>query len=252
MVARLLVLAAGLLFSGIANAWFFFWIPLPGNKAFDTDPDSIVVSPSDRTLGQCAGLHLNQAQKGMSSGTFVDRYPGAPPPEPPTQTPESKFHSDMADMALERALEKDKVKSLAEAISVRWGRVGSADQKAGRQYSIALIRACNSVDIPWRYSDFQQWQAGQDEKKRLREEAERKRIQEERAKATPAAAQLVGSVDFMAEARKSAQALGCMAAEVQLAGAEQSELLFVARCSNGGQLTMKCVTSPFSCAPRSR
>jgi len=49
-----------------------------------------------------------------------------------------------------------------------------------------------------------------------------------------------GSIDFVAEARKSARILGCPTDDVQLKGAENSELIFLARCPTGQDLTLAC------------
>ncbi|HUK05943.1 MAG TPA: hypothetical protein VLV90_12780, partial [Burkholderiales bacterium] len=146
------------LFSSAAHAWFFFFIPTGAiQKAMETDPDTISVSASDRTLGQCAGYHLNQAQRGMSPkvGRSLDATGGGMTQEEPRQTPESKYHSDMADVALQKSAEHDTVKKLGEAYSVRWSRVASAgDIQVNRQYGVNLARGCRSNDIPVLFSEF--------------------------------------------------------------------------------------------------
>jgi len=53
--------------------------------------------------------------------------------------------------------------------------------------------------------------------------------------ATPAPA-----LDFAAEARKSARILGCTGGDVRVAGAERGNVLFVAACGGGRELTLTC------------
>jgi hypothetical protein len=253
---QIVTLTAGVLSSGAVNAWFFF-IPTGAiQRAMEIDPDSIVVSQGDRAIGQCAGYHLNQAQKGMSPATTREPSSVGMPTQQtaPTQTPESKFHSDMADVALQRSSEKDKVKSLAEAYSVRWGRVASADRQANLQYGANLARGCVSNDIPLRFAAYPAWQTQQEEKKRQQAEEERKRAEaievektraraEEAAKAESKAAPIAASssnVDYVAEARKSARILGCSASDVKVTGAENNNILMAANCGTGQVLQLTC------------
>ena len=183
-VTRKLILAAcavgAQLVSSAAHAWFFFFIPTGAiQKAMETDPDTISVSAADRTIGQCAGYHLNQAHKGMTPpvSRSLDGTGGGMIQQEPKQTPESKYHSDMADVALQKALDKDKVKQLGEAYSVRWSRVASAgDIQVNRQYGVTLASGCRSADIPVLYSEYSGWQSRQEDVKRRQAEEERNRI----------------------------------------------------------------------------
>ena len=129
----------------------FAWIIIPIGaiaRALETDPDSISVSATDRTLGKCAGLHVNQARKhSTSQSAFPDDIKDRP------ESPETVFHSNMANFAVERATDKDKVKDLANAYSVRWARVAGADIHANRAYGADLAKACIQQDIPLRSKD---------------------------------------------------------------------------------------------------
>ncbi len=258
MIRPKVLLAAtvvGLSISTAANAWFFFFIPTGAiQKAMETDPDTIAVSTSDRAFGQCAGFHLNQTKKGMSAGgANRDVTNPAAIPQAPTQTAESKFHSDMADIALQRSSEKDKVKSLAEAYSVRWGRVASSDRQSNLQYGANLAKGCYSNDMPLRFSEYPAWQARQENRKRQQAEEESKRIQaaeeekrlraEEIAKTETkpdAAATNPPGVDYLAEARKSARILGCSTSDVKVTGAENNSILMAANCGIGQELLLTC------------
>lgn len=53
------------------------------------------------------------------------------------------------------------------------------------------------------------------------------------AAATPA-------LDFATEARKSARILGCTGGDVRVAGAERGNVLFIASCGGGRELTLSC------------
>ena len=166
-----------LLVPGNANAWFFIWIPTGAiARALETDPETIMVSAGDRALGKCAGFHVNQVQKfSTRDSPFPDDSREI------TRRPESPggiFHTSMADMAVEKASEKDKVKDLANAYAVRWSRVASADINANRQYGADLARGCIQNNIPFRIADYSAWQAQQNEKKRGQVEEERTRAEE--------------------------------------------------------------------------
>ena len=180
-----------LLVSGNANAWFFIWIPTGAiARALETDPDTITVSLGDRALGKCAGFHVNQVQKfSTRDSPFPDdsseiiRRP---------ESPGGIFHTNMADMAVEKASEKEKVKHLANTYAVRWSRVASADINANRQYGADLARGCIQNDIPFRIADYAAWQARQDatrgqigeEHRRAAETQERLRVEEEARRAS--------------------------------------------------------------------
>jgi hypothetical protein len=250
-IAALLVCLSS---SNIANAWFIF-IPTGAIvRAMETDPDSIVVSNSDKLFGQCAGYHVNQAQRGLTRGNQRDVTNPAAIPQETTRTAESQFHSDMADIALARSSDKDKVKSLAEAYSVRWGRVASADREANLQYGRNLAQGCFSNDIPLRHSDYPAWQTRQEEKKRQQAEVERKRLEaaaeeqrrlraEEASKVEPrvtSTSTTTPTIDYMMEAKKSARILGCSTNDVRITGAENNNVLMSASCGTGQDLLLVC------------
>ncbi|OGA44916.1 MAG: hypothetical protein A3F74_25705 [Betaproteobacteria bacterium RIFCSPLOWO2_12_FULL_62_58] len=244
-----------LLVSGNANAWF---IVIPTGaiaRALETDPDTIVVSSADRALGKCAGLHVNQGQKfSTSQSPFPDDVTTRP------ESPEAIFHGNMANMAVEKASEKDKVKDLANAYSARWGRVAGADLNANRAYGADLARGCMQNDIPLRTSDYTAWQAKQEETKRRAMEEERIRAEEtqKRLRAEEEARQARAAIkaspppepiqvssppkniDYTAEARKSARILGCATEDVRVIGIEVQNILFSAKCETGQSLVLTC------------
>lgn len=249
-----------LLVSGNASAWFIF---IPGSaiqRALETDPDSITVSFGDRALGKCAGLHVNQAQK---FSTNQSSFPaGAEDSSPRPESAETVFHANMADVAAEKAFEKDKVRDLARAYSTRWGRVAGADLNANRAYGADLARNCIQNDIPIRIADYPAWQTRQDEKKlrqmdeerrRAEEMQQRLRVEEEARRAslvrketpppdTPAIQTLPPSknVDFTAEARKAARILSCATEDVRVIGIDGQNILFSADCEAGQTLVLTC------------
>ena len=259
MIRNLLiaVFAVSVLMSaGAAHAWFFF-IPTGAiQRAMETDPDSIAASALDRLLGQCAGYHLNQAQRGMSRPMErnLDGTGSGMPQQEVKQTPESKFHSSMADAALKKSAEADKVKQLAEAYSVRWGRVASAgDQGVNRQYGGNLARGCLSNDIPVRFVDYAAWQSRQedasrrqaeDARKRAEDEQQQRRQREQEVARSDAKTQSVSSagpsIDYIAEGKKSARILGCPTDDVKVVGAESNNVLVTAVCPNGAALDLTC------------
>ena len=248
-------LLVALVFSTDALAWII--IPIGAiARALETDPDSIGVSAADRALGKCAGLHVNQARKASTSqSAFPDDDPGSRP-----ESPESIFHSNMANVVVEKSSEKDKVKDLANAYSVRWGRVAGADLNANRAYGADLARGCMQNDIPLRSSDYPAWQARQAEKKRGQIEEDRTRAEEtqkrlrseEKATRDSAAIKAVPpreaiqvssppkNIDYTAEARKSARILGCVTEDVRVIGIEVQNILFSAKCETGQVLVLTC------------
>src|SRR5258706_7115596 len=236
------VILAGLLSSSAANAWFIF-IPTGAiRKAMETDPATVAVSPADRSLGQCAGLHVNQARKGMGNAdTYGDERYQSGPPRTSTTSPESKFHSDIADFALLRATDKDKVKSVAEAYSVRWSRVAGADRQANLQYGANLVRGCRQNDLPVRFTEFTAWQARQEEKKKQPAADESRPVDtaSSEQKATPVSLSTPG-VDYIAEAKKSARILGCPPGDVTVTGKENDNVLVSANCGTGPLLLLTC------------
>jgi hypothetical protein len=240
-----------------ANAWFFF-IPTGAiARALETDPDSVSVSTTDRVLGKCAAYHVNQAQR---FATPTSAFPGEPPrTDPPS--PDATFHRNMAEVAVRKASEQDKVKSLGNAYSVRWGRVAGADINANRAFGADLARGCVQNDIPVRTLDYPIWRARQDEKKQVEAEEERKRVEETRERArieeavrratAPAPVTAVaesvqqvalptGKVDFTLEARKSARILSCATDDVRTVGIEGQNILFAAACGTGETLVLSC------------
>jgi hypothetical protein len=249
---------AGLAISCSSHAWFI-WIPTGAiARALETDPDSVPVSNADRLLGKCAGFHINQAQKfAVSTGTYPgDSQVGAAAAQV-QQTPQSSFHEEMANAAVARAQEQDKVKTLGNAYSVRWGRVAGADRQANLAYGADLARGCQSNGIA---VNFAHWQAQRDEAKRTEE---RRRVQAEedlkRARAEDEAKKAVitsapipvqtsssasppssSGIDFGAEATKSARILGCTATDVKVTGTDGKNILFSAACDSGQPLHLTC------------
>ena len=244
------VLLSGLLYSAPANAWFFF---IPGGliqRALETDPDSIIVNAADRSLGKCAGYHVNQHTKFSHATQIPTDQPGAPPPsrgDPAIAV----FHRDMADLAISKAAEKQKVIDLASAYSTRWGRVASADQNANRAYGTDLVKGCVANDIPYRLADYAVWKERLAEQKRAEEEkraADQKRVRDEADKkalsvASTESAVPASSIDFTSEARKSARILGCSTQEVRVTGTDGKNIFFSATCESGEQLALSCDSS---------
>jgi hypothetical protein len=248
------VLLVTFVLSNDALAWII--IPIGAiARAFETDPDSIVVSAMDRALGKCAGLHVNQARKlSTSQSAFPDDATTRP------DSPQTIFHSNMAEVAVEKASDKNKVKDLANAYSARWARVAGADVSANRAYGADLARGCMQNDIPLRSTDYSAWQARQNDKKsrlieeeRMRDEETQKRLKAEmNARRTgaetnvtpPTQAVQVSSgpknIDFTAEARKSARILGCTTDDVRVIGIEVQNILFTAMCESGQPLVLTC------------
>jgi hypothetical protein len=232
-------------------------------RALETDPDSIAVSSGDRALGKCAGLHVNQARKlARWEGPSSDAAFGGRNQEQQQQSPEFVFHEKMANVVVEKASEKEKVKDLANAYSTRWGRVAGADLQANRTYGADLARNCIQNDIPVRHTDFSAWQARQDDQKRVKQEGERRQAEEvqkrlraeedaRRASLVKAAAQAPAasaetsssapkSIDFSAEAKKSARILGCNSDDVRVVGVEGRNILFSVTCASGQLLDLTC------------
>lgn len=252
---------AFLFYSPRGFAWFI-WIPTGAiAKALEKDPDSIAVSLGDRSIGKCAGYHVNQYKKFAPPLPFGD--------EPLSQqnlNAEALFHREIADLAIARASDKQKVIDLAEAYSTRWSRVAGADLNANRAYGADLAQGCIANRLPYRQADYAAWKARQEDERRAQDEeaqrqaeARRKQLDDERTKAAEAkqrakdeadarrAAPTVAasspsspSIDFAAEARKSARILGCIARDLRVAGAEGSNVLFTVSCESGEALNLTC------------
>lgn len=244
-----------LLWSASASAWFII-IPTGAIKrAFETDPDSIAVSASDRALGKCAGLHVNQGLKYAAYDGQVPDATGGTRLQTVQQPPEYTFHEKMANLAIDKASDKAKVKDLADAYSTRWGRVAGADLNANRAYGADLARGCVQNNIPLRHADYVAWQARQEEQKRAKDDEQRRQAEAVQAKtradeeerqaklmkaASPASSEKTAAVDFVAEARKSARILGCNTDDVRVIGADGSNVLFAAACPNGQAVQLSC------------
>ena len=113
-----------------ANAWFFFWFPLPGGSS--KDPDSIVVSDKDRQVGKCAGYHTNQRRSTAAIQTFSEA---------------------MLEKLIPLAEDKENVKELAGIYDSRWAQAGKVDMQTNRAYGAGLAVACRSLGIPISIAD---------------------------------------------------------------------------------------------------
>src|SRR5262249_23282274 len=139
----------------------------------------------------------------------------------------------------------------------RWGRVASADLSANRAYGQDLARGCAQNNIPVSRQHEAALQARQVEQQRAKEEQDRKqaedaqraRAEEEAkraeltkvvAKAEPSAPQQTTSIDFTAEAKKSAKILGCNSDDVRVVGIDGQNILFAATCPNGQNIALTC------------
>jgi len=250
-----------------SSAWFI-WIPTGAiARALEKDPDKIEVTFADRSLGKCAGYHINQYKGRAAAFPASHDEPGGRSTS--VESPVASFHKEIADLAVAKAADKQKVIDLAEAYSTRWGRVASADINANRAYGADLAQGCVSNSLPFNQLQHAAWKARQEEDK-LRQEEERFRQAEEeriraaeirrkqdeqearsRAEITADSSREVASqaaiaqpqVDFAAEARKSARILGCNARDVKVTGADGRNVLFIAACETGEQLALTCEPS---------
>ena len=242
--------------SGTANAWF---VILPFGaiaRALEVEPDSITVSSQDRALGKCAGLHVNQTRKYMSPAVVSagsDPLSGGGSQGSQTvESPVGSFHRKMADEAVAKASEKDKVRQLADAYSVKWGRAAGVDQQANRAYGADLASACAQSGIAVSFPAWQSQEAAKqkqledDERKRLKAEEDAKRVTpSESARSTPTSTLAHGSspsttVDYSTEAGKAARILGCNTADTRVMGVEGQSIIFRADCGGGQFLTLVC------------
>ena len=249
-----------------ARAWFLF-IPFGAiQRGLETDPDSIVLSASDRLLGKCGGYHVNQAQKFSTADSAFPTDAAAPPAAQLPESAESRFHRKMAEMAVSKSTDKELTAKSARAYGTRWGRVAAADMSANRAYGADLVRGCIQNDIPFRLIDYPSWQTRQQEQhdqksapdqaarreaeemekrteetqKRVLTEDEKKRMLEVTNVTPPLQTVSTGGVDYMAEARKSARILGCVTQDVRVVGVEGQNILFAASCEMGQSLGLTC------------
>ena len=217
-----------------ANAWFFFWFPLPGSSS--KDPDSIVVSAKDRLVGKCAGYHTNQR-----------RLPSAE---------QQSFHEATLDKIILMAEDKEKVQELAGIFDGRWGQAVKVDVKTNRAYGADLASACRNIGIPVTFAEQEaikrQEEARRQEEANRQEEAKRQEeikrqeaakpiVVEEKPSSSLALQSTTSTIiDFNSEARKSARILGCITSDLKVVGAEEKNVLFLASCESGTSLTLSC------------
>ena len=184
----------------------------------------------------------------------------------------------MAELAVQKASEKEKVKELGEAYSTRWSRVAGADRSANLEFGRDLASNCAQNRIPATIAQREEWQKKElenrleeqiqaaEREKVLKAEEEAKRLQtqqeqmlrereqqkaREATKLRPASLTTTtespvtsnakkDEIDFSAEAKKSARILGCITKDVRVTGADGTNVLFKAICNDGSTLALTC------------
>lgn len=85
-----------------------------------------------------------------------------------------------------------------------------------------------------------QEKAGQQAEARQQEEASRRTSKGGSDRLARVRSSAVGTIDFNAEARKSARILGCVTSDPKVVGVENKNILFLAPCSGGYSITLSC------------
>jgi hypothetical protein len=225
------------IYSQHANAWFIF-LPLGAiARALEKDPDAISVSTHDRLVGKCLGYHTNQTMVGTKSAA------------------EMSFHQTMAQAVLEKAAQRDEVKTLGDAYSTKWGRAAEVGRDTNLAYGRDLALACTTLNVPFSLAGqmAQQERIKREEESRRAEEIARQvkeatQREDENRKLTEkphqpiaqAEAAAIGQIDFNSEARKAGRILGCKTTDPKVVAAEGSNIVFAMICDEGGTLVVVC------------